>query len=121
MLLLFFILSSNILSFADGRANRGNLNDAINRIRNTDIQVYVVGIGSISISQLRSIATDPDDDHVFILKNYLDAAGFVDILSATTCESKYKIGNSEFLDQLGVIHLIYEFLGQQRRYTYSTT
>jgi len=50
--------------------------------------VYAVGIGNIDISQLRAIATDPDDEHVFILSNYLDAAGFVDILSVTTCDSK---------------------------------
>jgi len=47
-----------------------------------------VGIGFVSESQLRAIATDPDDDHVFILQSYLDAAGFVDILSATTCDGK---------------------------------
>ena len=77
-----------MLSHTDGKSNEGSLSSAISRIRNTDIQVYVVGIGSIDITELRAIATDPDNDHVFILQNYLDAAGFVDSLSATTCNSK---------------------------------
>ena len=82
------IIWSILSPHTDGKSNRGSLRLAITRIRNTDIQVYVVGIGNIDITELRNIATDPDDDHVFILRNYLDAAGFVDTLSATTCNSK---------------------------------
>ena len=50
--------------------------------------MYVIGIGNIDKRELRDIATNPDNDHVFILQSYLDAAGFVDLLSATTCDSK---------------------------------
>jgi len=72
----------------DGRSNRGNLNSAVSAIRGTTIQVYAVGIGNINRDQLRSIASDPDDEHVYILKSFLDAAGFVDFLSVTTCDGK---------------------------------
>ncbi len=74
--------------FADGRSNRGNLNSATSAIRQSDIQVYAVGIGNIDVNELRSIASDPDDQHVFILRSYLDAAGFVDFLSVVTCDGK---------------------------------
>ena len=50
--------------------------------------MYAVGIGRIDVGELREIASDPDDEHVFILRSYLDAAGFVDFLSVTTCDSK---------------------------------
>ena len=72
----------------DGRSNRGNLNAAVSAISSTTIQVYTVGIGNINRNELRNIASDPDDEHVFILTNYLDAAGFVDFLSVTTCDGK---------------------------------
>ncbi len=74
--------------FADGRSNSGNLNSAATAIRQADIQVYAVGIGNIDVNELRSIASDPDDQHVFILRSYLDAAGFVDFLSVVTCDGK---------------------------------
>lgn len=41
------------------------------------------------MDQLRLIASDPDDQHVFILQSFLDAAGFVDLLSVTTCDGKH--------------------------------
>ena len=50
--------------------------------------MYTVGIGNIDVNELRDIASDPDDEHVFILSSFLDAAGFVDFLSVTTCDSK---------------------------------
>lgn len=72
----------------DGRSNRGNLRAAAQALRNSGVQVYTVGIGGIDVNELREIASDPDDEHVFILSNYLDAAGFVDFLSVTTCDSE---------------------------------
>lgn len=72
----------------DGRSNRGNLATAAPALRNSGVQVYTVGIGNIDQNELRDIASDPDDEHVFILRSFLDAAGFVDLLSVTTCDSE---------------------------------
>ena len=57
-------------------------------LRDSGVQVYAVGIGNIDVNELRTIATDPDNEHVFILSSFRDAAGFVDFLSVTTCDSK---------------------------------
>ena len=75
---------------ADGRTNRitGSLGTEATRLRDSGVQVYTVGIGNIAVNELRTIATDPDNEHVFILSSFLDAAGFVDFLSVTTCDSK---------------------------------
>ena len=48
-----------------------------------------MGIGNIDIAELRLISSDPDNEHVFILSSFRDAAGFVDFLSVTTCESEF--------------------------------
>ena len=51
--------------------------------------VYTVGIGGVNVNELRLISSDPDDEHVFLLDSFRDAAGFVDFLSVTTCESEH--------------------------------
>ena len=51
--------------------------------------VYTVGIGSVNVNELRLISSDPDDEHVFLLSSFRDAAGFVDFLSVATCESEH--------------------------------
>ncbi len=72
--------------YVDGKSNRGDLASAVEAIRNSAIQVYAIGIGNINRNELQFIASDPDDQHVFILQNYLDAAAFVDFLTVKTCD-----------------------------------
>ena len=75
----------------DGKTNRyeGHLPFAAPALKAAGVQVYSVGIGNIDIAELQLISSDPDDEHVFILSSFRDAAGFVDFLSVTTCESEF--------------------------------
>ena len=75
----------------DGKTNRyeSHLPYAAPALKAAGVQVYSVGIGSIDIAELQLISSDPDDEHVFILSSFRDAAGFVDFLSVTTCESEF--------------------------------
>ena len=59
-------------------------------LRNAGVQLYAVGVGyaHLFLNELRDIASDPDDRHVFLLNSYNDALGFVDSLSVTTCQSE---------------------------------
>ena len=50
--------------------------------------MYTVGVGNIYLNELLYIASDPDVDHVFLLRSYRDADTFVDFLGASLCESK---------------------------------
>ena len=81
------LLSTTIL---DGKTNRyeAHLPYAAPALKAAGVQVYSVGIGNIDIAELQLISSDPDDEHVFILSSFRDAAGFVDFLSVTTCESE---------------------------------
>ena len=72
----------------DGKSNQYPLDFAAPALRNAGVQVYTVGIGNIDIDELRLIASDPDNEHVFVLNSFNDAAGFVNLLSVTACESK---------------------------------
>ncbi len=72
----------------DGKSNRGNLNSAVAAVKASSIKVYAVGISDINRNELQFIASDPDDEHVFILQNYLDAKSFASFLGTTTCDGK---------------------------------
>ena len=50
--------------------------------------MYTIGVGNYDLDELLFISSDPDNEHVFVLNNYRDALGFVDVLSVTTCESE---------------------------------
>ena len=78
----------------DGKSNQYPIDIAAPALRNAGVQVYTVGIGNIDIDELTLIASDPDDEHVFILNSFDDAAGFANSLSITTCESKYSVSFS---------------------------
>ena len=71
----------------DGRSH-DDVRTPSNRLRSNGVIVYSVGIGGYNVNELRTISNDPDDEHVFLLRSFRDAAGFVDFLSVTTCESK---------------------------------
>ena len=74
----------------DGKSNVGGpISNAAISLHNSGVQVYTVGIANYDISELLEIASDPDALHVFLLNSFNDAAGFVDFLSFTTCESKF--------------------------------
>ena len=72
----------------DGKSNQHPIDLAAPALRDSGVQVYAIGIGNIDLDELKLIASDPDDEHVFILNSFNDAAGFVNLLSLTACESK---------------------------------
>jgi len=54
----------------------------------SSLQVFTVGIGNVYLQELKTIASDPDLQHIFLLNSFKDAPYFADFLSYTTCESK---------------------------------
>ena len=91
-----------MLSFIppDGRSGDSVVTPS-NNLKATGVIVYAVGIGRVDVNELRDISSDPDDEHVFLLNSFRDAAGFVDFLSVTTCESmcshKHAVENFKFI------------------------
>ena len=73
----------------DGKSNEYNLTYAVPNIKSLGVQVYTIGISNPDVSELKFISSDPDEKHVFLLKSYNDAAGFVDFLSVQTCHSEH--------------------------------
>ena len=80
-----------VILLTDGRSNRVPIDQVAPSLHNFGIQVYTVGVGNIYLPELKFIASDPDPYHIFLLDSFSDAAGFVDFLSSTTCDSKLSI------------------------------
>ena len=51
-----------------------------------------MGIGRVKLPELLFIASDPDPLHVFLLDSFSDVAGFVDLLSFSTCDGVWGCG-----------------------------
>lgn len=73
---------------ADGRSH-DNVVQPSTSLKQVGVIVYAVGIGNVNVNELTTISSDPDNEHVFLLRSYRDAAGFVDFLSVTACESEF--------------------------------
>ena len=77
-----------VVLITDGRSNTFNITQPALNLLASGVTVYSVGIGRVDVNELRFIASDPDQDHVFLLRSFTDAASFVQLLSGTTCDSK---------------------------------
>uniref|UniRef100_A0A671Y302 Uncharacterized protein n=1 Tax=Sparus aurata TaxID=8175 RepID=A0A671Y302_SPAAU len=56
-------------------------------LKDAGIEVYTVGFHYASERELRSIASDPDEDHVLIVENSQMLGDIVDILTINLCDS----------------------------------
>lgn len=78
-----------VVLITDGHSNHYRVDDQALYLRQAGATIYSVGIANYDLDELNLIASDPDSDHVFLLQSYTDAASFVQLLSGTTCDSKY--------------------------------
>jgi len=77
-----------VVLITDGRSNTYSITQPARDLLATGATVYSIGVGNYYLRELNQIASDPDSDHVFLLRSYTDAASFVQLLSGTTCDSK---------------------------------
>ena len=77
-----------VVLITDGRSNIFNITEPAQNLLASGVTVYSVGVGNVDVDELRFIASDPDREHVFLLRSFTDAASFVQLLSGTTCDSK---------------------------------
>jgi len=75
-----------VVLITDGRPNTFSITQPARKLLASGVTVYSVGVGDADVNELRFIASDPDKDHVFLLRSY--AASFVQLLSGTTCDSE---------------------------------
>jgi len=77
-----------VILITDGRSNHFSITEPAVRLRSAGVAVYSIGVGNYYLAELQFIASDPDNDHVFLLRSYTDAAFFTQLLRGTACDSE---------------------------------
>ena len=73
----------------DGYSNGRAVAGPASQLRNIGVNIFSIGVGhNVNPSELNTIATDPDSTHVFLMNSFNDLAGWVDKLSAVSCDGK---------------------------------
>ena len=73
----------------DGYSNGRAVAGPASQLRNIGVNIFSIGVGQyVNPSELNTIATDPDSTHVFRMNSFNDLAGWVDKLSAVSCDGK---------------------------------
>lgn len=79
-----------VVLLTDGYSNGRAVADPANQLRNLGVNIFSIGVGSyVNPAELNLIATDPDSTHVFRMSSFNDLAGWVDKLSAVSCDGKW--------------------------------
>ena len=77
-----------VVLITDGRSNTYSITRPAMNLLASGVTVFSVGVGNVDQDELRFIASNPDAEHVFLLRSFTDAASFVQLISGTTCDSK---------------------------------
>ena len=73
----------------DGQSNTGQVSGPARQLKNSGVVIFSVGIGqSLSMRELRSMASDPVDQHVITLNNFSELERLAEQMSSQTCNGK---------------------------------
>ena len=79
-----------LLLLTDGFSNGIRPGNPANNLRKLGISIFSIGVGpSVSQTELKEIASDPDTDYVFTLNSFNQLSSFVDRISSASCSGKY--------------------------------
>ena len=77
----------------DGYSNGRAVGGPARQLRNLGVNIFSIGVGHyVNPAELNAIASDPDNTHVFRLNSFNDLSGWVDKLSAVSCDGKFLDG-----------------------------
>ena len=73
----------------DGHSNTGYVSGPARQLKNSGVVIFSVGIGqSLSLYELRVMASDPVNQHVITLSNFTELEHLAEQMSTKTCNSK---------------------------------
>ena len=81
-----------LVILTDGYSNTGQVSGPALQLKNYGVVIFSVGIGqSLSMHELREMASDPDDQHVIILDNFSQLEYLAKKMSGQTCNGEFYI------------------------------
>ena len=91
-----------VVLITDGHSSHHPITNPARDLLATGVTVYTIGVGNVYTPELNQIASDPDDDHSFLLRSFNDAAAFAELLSGTTCNCTCTIIDVLYDERSGV-------------------
>ena len=96
----------------DGHSNTGQVSGPARQLKNSGVVIFSVGIGqSLSMQELRSMASDPVDQHVITLNNFSELELLAEQLSFQTCNGKCNGGGMTTIVELMVVVMVADGAG----------
>ena len=75
----------------DGLSMGDSLVGPVAKIKKIGVNMFAVGVGNfISGDELKLIASDPDETHVFQISTFNDFSSWADKISSVSCDGKTK-------------------------------
>lgn len=75
----------------DGHSNVVPLESAVLSLKQSGIQVYVVGVGNKNVHNIKTIASEPFEEYFIEFESFHDTLTVVDRISSRVCESKWPL------------------------------
>ncbi|CAB4045465.1 Hypothetical predicted protein, partial [Paramuricea clavata] len=73
-----------LVIITDGQSS-GPVDYPAQQLKNSGVVIFCVGIGHVSVRELRAMSSDPVDEHVIILANFIQLEKLAGNMSAKTC------------------------------------
>ena len=86
---IFLEIKKVLVILTDGGSNTGQVWRPAQNLRNSGVVIFSVGVGSsLSMHQLRAMASQPADQHVITLNNFSELERLAEQMSSQTCNGK---------------------------------
>ncbi|XP_068760232.1 protocadherin Fat 4-like [Montipora capricornis] len=80
----------------NGYSNGRPVTEPAKKLRDKGVHIFSIGVGNnVNPRELNTMATDPDSTHVFRLGSFHDLAGWVDKLSAVSCDEGASVSSCD--------------------------
>ncbi|KAJ7336037.1 hypothetical protein OS493_013412 [Desmophyllum pertusum] len=80
----------------DGYSNGRGVSGPAKQLRKLGVNIFSIGVGHyVNPAELNDIASDPDSTHVFRMNSFNDLNGWVDKLSAVSCDEGASISSCD--------------------------
>ena len=81
-----------LVILTDGHSNTGQVSGPALQLKNYGVVIFSVGIGqSLSMRELREMASDPADQHVITLNSFSQLEHLAGKMSSQTCNGEFYI------------------------------
>ena len=88
-IIAFLEIKKVLVILTDGQSSTAQVSGLARKLKNSGVVIFGVGMGqSLSMQELRVMASEPVDQHVFALGNFSELTHHVKLVFSRTCNGK---------------------------------